>query len=244
MLPLRIRTVDGEVLDGPEAADRVAAAQHNGETVKTSPPTPADYLLAIEWAGADQALVVTPAADFTVMYRNARIAARHASIPVRVVDSHTAASGHGLVVAAALRAIAAGADLERVHDTAVDAAGRVELVASLDSSDTIGSSGIVPAPVLATPTAGQEALFRLDTGRVEPLGVVGDADHAIDALARRWHDRGGPRAGGTVVMHAGRRPDADRLAARLGADVDVVPFSPAMAVHTGSGVLGLAWLRP
>ena len=245
VLPLRIRLVDDEVEDGLHAAERVTAAIDRGEAVKTCPPTPADYLLAIEWSGADQALIVTPAGNFTVMHHNAVVAARHTRTPVRVVDSRTAASGQGLVVAAAVRALQAGAGLEGTRSAALRAAARVDLVAALGSFDVLGRTGVVPAPALSVVAhEGAQALFRLREGTVEPLLVSRDVPEALDRMAQLWEDAGGERAEHTTVMHAGRQGDADRLADRIGVGTPVVAFSAAMAVHTGAGVVGLACLRP
>jgi fatty acid-binding protein DegV len=45
------------------------------------------------------------------------------------------------------------------------------------------------------------------------------------------------------VFHAGVPERADALRARLTGSEPVIPFSPAMAIHTGPGVVGVAWLR-
>ena len=245
LLPLRIRFPGEEVTDGHVARERIVAALRRGDAVKTCPPSPADYLLAIERAGADEAIVLTPAAEFTVMYRNAQVAARHASIPVRVVDVRTAAAGHGLVAQATAVRLATGIDAATAAGIAADAASRVELVATIDSVEHLSRGGRVPSNTFSVAARrGVQPVFRLTRGEVQPVAIPREADGAVDQLVALWRAGQGADAAETVVMHAGREEEAAALAATLDGPAMVVPFSPAMTVHTGPGVLGVAWLRP
>ncbi len=242
--PLRIRFLGEEFEDGPTARERIVAALRRGDAVKTCPPSPGDYLLAVERAGAEQALILTPAAEFTVMHRNAQVAARHASVPVEVVDVRTAAAGHGLVTQETATRMAEGLDARSAARVAVAAAARVELVATLDSVEHLTRGGRVPSNTFSVASRrGVQPVFRLAGGTVSPVAIPRHAGGAMDQLLTLWRDGGGHEAAETVVMHAGRDEDAAALAAQLEGPVSVVPFSPAMTVHTGPGVLGLAWLR-
>jgi DegV family protein with EDD domain len=244
VLPLGIHTADADLVDGPAVRERVLEAIARGEQVKTSPPTPGDFLLAIEACGAKDVLVLTPAAEFTVLHRNAELAARHASVDVEVVDVRAAAGAHHLVAREVMGAIRAGAGARDAAVTARRAADRAEFVATVDSLKHLVSTGHVPSPTLTV--AGQpgiQPVFRLVDGRVETLAAPRDEVHAVRQLVEHWRADGGTAAGTTVVMHSGRRDDANDLAKELDGDVRVLAFSPAMTVHTGPGVLGLAWLR-
>ena len=141
------------LLDGASVADDsidpavVFGAIARDDTVKSSPPSVIDYLTAIEDDGYSGALVLTPAAEFTSMFLHATQAAGLASRPVRVVDTRTAAAAERLVVLeVARRACRRGARLEDLEQIARDAAGRVELVATLDRVATIERSGRVRRP--------------------------------------------------------------------------------------------------
>jgi len=100
VLPISILLPDGEWPDGPATAPRVYAALAAGQRVRSSPPTAVEYLDAIEQGDFEASVVVTPAVEFTVMYRNATVAARLSSRPVEVVDCRTAAAAQTLVVLA------------------------------------------------------------------------------------------------------------------------------------------------
>jgi fatty acid-binding protein DegV len=247
---LRIRIVHITILlDGVSAADDsidpavVFDAIARDDTVKSSPPSVIDYLTAIEDDGYSGALVLTPAAEFTSMFLHATQAAGLASRPVRVVDTRTAAAAQRLVVLEVARACGRGAGLEDLEQIARDAAGRVELVATLDRVATIEQSGRVPAPVLAAAERGDGfSAFRFRDGRVMPLQSAG-----VDPLAvvqDAWARSGGPDSSASCVFHAGVPERARALRARLTGTEPVIPFSPAMAIHTGPGVVGVAWLRP
>ena len=73
----------------------------------------------------------------------------------------------------------------------------------------------------------------LRSAGADPLAVVHDA----------WARTGGPDSSASCVFHAGVPERARALRARLTGREPVIPFSPAMAIHTGPGVVGVAWLR-
>src|SRR5947208_7945840 len=98
VLPIMIHLPSGDLLDGMgEAGPLVYRALARGETVKSSAPSPLEYLAAIEQSDGD-VVVITPATEFTAMYRSAAVAAEISGPRVSVVDSRTAAAAHGLVV--------------------------------------------------------------------------------------------------------------------------------------------------
>lgn len=245
IVPITILLGDVENRDDTIDPALVYGALARDEPVKSSPPSAVDYLEAIEHGSFDGALVLTPSAEFTVMANHARLAATLSARPVKVLDTRTAAAAQGLVVSAAAAAARAGADLDEVAAVAHDAATRVELVAALDSVDAIERSGRVSPPALAAATRlGVRPLFRFRDGRIAPLEPgTGDAE-TLETLRAAWVAGDGPAATTTVVFHAAAKVGASRLRELLGGEPPVVKFSPAMAIHTGPGVVGAAWLRP
>jgi DegV family protein with EDD domain len=242
IVPIAILLTDVDRADDSVDPELVFAALARDETVKSSPPSVLDYLTAVEHGDADSAIVLTPAAEFTSMYRNALEAAQLSTRPVRVVDTRTAAGAQGLVVEIVAEAARGGTSLDDVERLAHDAARRTELVAALDRVATIEHSGRIPSPVLATVQSHRAfPIFRFENGAVEALDTV--LSDPLDALRATWERDGGPDAAGSVVFHAGAEARALELRARLRGDEPVRPFSPAMAVHTGPGVVGVAWLR-
>ena len=63
-------------------------------------------------------------------------------------------------------------------------------------------------------------------------------------IVREWKAGGGPGDSRAVVFHAARPARAERLVGLLGGSPLITEFSAAMGIHTGPGVVGVAWLRP
>jgi DegV family protein with EDD domain len=238
---LSSRVVPG---DDPVAARLVYDALRRDEPVKSSAPTPLEYLQAIDDLEVDSVIVVVPAEEFTVMRRNAMVGAGLARHPVTVVDSRTAASAQGLVVGAAAAAIAAGGSHDDVVEVIEDASRRAELVAMLDQLRYVRRSGRVSAAALGlAEELGIKPVFRLRDGRVERVAIPRSEGAALERIAREAARHGLPQGDGAVVFHASSPARADRLVGRLGVTAPPVEFSPGMGIHTGPGVAGVAWLR-
>jgi len=246
VVPIRIHLRSRDILDGTAgASELVYHALAQREPVKSSAPTTMEYLTAVEEARSDSVVVITPAAEFTGMYRNAAVAAEIAGCPAVVVDSRTAAAAQGLVVLAAGQAAVAGAAVDEVVAAARDAASRADLVAALESIEFIERSGRVgPLALGLAKQLGIHPVFRLKDGAVERLGVPRSSEGVMSRIRKETHARGLGTATDTMVFHALRAEGAQRLRARLGVSGLVSEFSPSMGIHTGPGVIGVAWLRP
>jgi DegV family protein with EDD domain len=244
VIPIAILVGDEELSDSSDAAPRVYRGFADDEPTKSSPPSLLEYLDAIDRSECDEAVILTPAVEFTVMYRNARLAANMARCPVEVVDTRTAAAGQGLVVALAVEAIEAGASASEVAEAAREAAGRTELVAMLPNLDSIERSGHIPATALIHRAhQGPQPLFRFSDGSIVPLGRPGPQWDAPACLQAAWLAAGGFDAERTLYFHAAGKPGAERFRSYLGGQAPIVEFSPAMTVHTGIGCVGVAWTR-
>lgn len=245
VVPITIHLEDVEVSDAdPGAGKLVFDALTRDAIVKSSAPSPLHYLQAIEEEDPAAAVVVTPATEFTVMNRNAHVAAKLAQIPVAVVDCRTAAAAQALVVLEAQRAAHEVRDIGDVVAAVERAMGQVELVAKLESVEVIGRSGRVPSPELERARKlGIRPVFRLKSGTVEPVAMAQTTDAALGRVRREWERGGGARAARTIMFHAGAPAEAATLAESIGSVELISEFSPAMSLHTGPGVVGAAWLR-
>jgi DegV family protein with EDD domain len=246
VLPITVHLPDADVLDG---VDRLASGVYRtlerDEPVKSSPPSVVEYFAAIEEVGDRSVIVITPAAEFTTMYRNARLAAEMAGPHVTVVDSRTAAAGHGLVVLAGAEAVSAGASLAEAVRTMEDASARVDLVASLENLGPIRRSGRVPSVALdVAGRLGVRPVFRMRFGAVQPLASPRDTGAALARIRREWATGGGPATDRSAIFHADCHDLAVSLERHLGRVDHVVELSAAMGIHTGRRVVGVAWLQP
>lgn len=217
----------------------------------TSAPSPADFLAAYEAAaarGATEVVVLTLHAGLSAAWQNARLAAAEASIPVRVVDTRTAAASQGLLVVETARRLRAGRDVNEVVRWLEGSRSRVRLLAAVPDLRHLVRSGRVPglAGSLAD-RAGVKPLFSLADGAIRPAGLARSV-HGIRArlVAGPRRDRPLARRLLVAVTHADAPQEAEALVSdlqKVGPDeLWVVPFTPVMAAHTGPGVIGVAWL--
>lgn len=246
VLPITVHLPGADRLDG--AADlplQVYQALEADQPVKSSSPSVAEYLAAIEDAEADTVVIVTPAGEYTAMTGNASLACQLAGRRAHVVDSRTGAAGQALVVLAGAESAAAGDHPMAVLRAFEEASERVDQVGSLAVLAPLRRSGRVASGVLEG--GGQEqvrSVFRMRRGAVEPLATVRTAEAAVDRIHAEWEQGGGPGALTDIVFHGGVPELADQLSRRLDREPLIAGFSAAMGVYTGRGVIGVAWLPP
>jgi DegV family protein with EDD domain len=244
VVPIQVTIEDQEFRDGVDLEPATLyEALERGRAVKSAAPTPLEYLDAIERAEGS-VVVLTPATEFTHMHRNALLAADMCERAVTVVDSRSATSGHGLVALTAAEVAAAGGSVDDVIAAAEDAGARAELVACLESLEFLRQSGHVPA--IAIGLAGRlrvRPVFRMREGTAERIGLPRSEHGALDRIVAAWRAVAGAGAARPAVFHAGRPERAAELSRMLGGASFVTEFSAAMAIHTGPGVVGAAWLR-
>jgi fatty acid-binding protein DegV len=201
-----------------------------------------DYLDSIECSEFDSAVVLTPAVEVTVMYRNARLASAMARRQVEVVDTRTAAAGQGLVAAAAAEAWASGASAVDIAEAAREAARRTKMIAMLPDLTSIKRSGHVPATTFERyADRAAELLFRVDQGMITPLDRPNSQWDSPSVLQDAWLASGGAGAERTLFFHADAPAEVSGFRSFLGVEEPIVEFSPAMTVHTGIGCVGVAW---
>src|SRR5439155_796652 len=131
------------------------------------------------------------------------------------------------------------ADIRDGMEEAVDVVYR-----SLSRGEAVNSIGIPSVALDLARQLGIRAVFRLNGGAVERLGVPRSAPAALRRIRREALARGLDRAAVRVVFHAANRERADELRELIGGADYLTEFSPSMGIHTGPGVVGVAWLRP
>jgi DegV family protein with EDD domain len=219
--------------------------------VTTSGPAVGEFAAALEAADPrDGAVVVTVSHDMGAStFLSARAAADSVDVPVRVIDSTTAAGGEGLVVLAAARAAADGASLDGVESAARRVIERVRLVATLRDLEHLARSGHVPeAAAWAARWIGLRPVIELRNGRVRPMRPALGEVSALDRVLAAWRESRAPDAGPLHVaaLHALDEEAATELLDRVRREIEPVEafvgsFGTGMVVHSGPGVVGLAW---
>src|SRR5918996_218439 len=247
VVPLVLNVGADRYRDGEISLDELV--RRFDEPISTAAPSPGEFATVMaDGLRSGPVVTLTLAAGMSSTHDSAKLAAKLVSDAdprapadggpdVAVLDTGTAAGAQALVVLAAARAAAEGADQYDVVATAERVAGRVRLAASgrvPDAARWIGDR------------LGVRPLFEFRDGRARPLRPAFSADAALDRIVQRCAAGAGgvARLHGTV-LHA-LNPDAaatlaERVQALSPASFLVGPFSPVMVAHTGRGLAGLAW---
>jgi fatty acid kinase fatty acid binding subunit len=258
VVPLVLQVGADRYRDGEISLDELV--RRFDEPISTAAPSPGEFATVIADARRTGPVVtLTVAAGMSSTHDSAKLAAKLVTdndpratesshgTDVAVLDSGTAAGAQGLVVLAAARAAAEGADQDEVVATAEGVAGQVRLAASVADLERLARSGRVPdAARWIGDRLGVRPLFEFRDGRARPLRPAFSADAALDRIVQRCAAGAGRGARLHVtVLHALNPEAAATLAERVRVlepvSFLVGPFSPVMVAHTGRGLAGLAW---
>jgi DegV family protein with EDD domain len=231
-------------------AEQVAAALRAWEPVSTSRPTPARFLAAYEKArdaGAQQVVSVHLSGQLSGTVDAARLAAREASLPVTVVDSHQIGLGFGFAVLDAARRAAAGADAAEVADVAERGCAAAQTLFYVDTLEYLRRGGrIGAASAFLGGVLAVKPLLEVAQGRIEPLEKVRTASRALSRLQDLAVHRvsgSGPVRVGVHHLDAAERAEMVRaaLVERLPqASTSVVrELGAVIGAHVGPGVVAV-----
>jgi len=221
----------------------------------TSASSPDPYLEAYRKASqrAESILCLTEPSNFSAMFNSALVAKEMAktalsNVVIEVVDCATAAAGQGLVALAAARAAASGKNLGEVMTTAQDIMHRVNLFATLDTLHYLVKGGRVPqAAALVNSLLKIKPIFTLNHAEAHTVALPRTIPSAIKRMTKLMEKKvvTGQRLH-VAVMHADVLDKAVALRNRIAAHFDcaelfITEFTPVMGVHTGPGLLGIAF---
>ena len=221
----------------------------------TSGSLPAPYLEAYRKASsrATSILCLTLPSKLSGMFNSARLAkqmAREAlpNVAIEVLDCSTAAAGQGLVALAVAKAATSGKNLTEVVATAESVMQRVSLFATLDTLRYLVKGGRVPkAAALVSSLLQIKPIFTVNGGDAFPVVNARTTPGAIKRILKLMAEKvvkGQPLH--VAVMHADAMDKAillrDCISSQFNcADLFITEFTPVMGVHTGPGVIGVAF---
>lgn len=257
VVPLHVLTAGDDLEDGADARAFVAARLRAGGVATTAQATPEAFARAyagLAAAGAPAIVSVHLAAELSGTVLSAAEAARHASVPVHVVDSRTVALGTGFAALAAARAAASGAGAAAVAEAALGVATATRTFFAVQDLAYLRRGGrIGAAQAFVGSMLGSRPLLRVGDGRI----AVAETVRGEARAGRRLVDLGVEAAvalgpGPDVAVHHFDAPEAgrdlaERLAAALaaaGVAVDgghplLAEVTAVVGVHAGPGVLGV-----
>jgi DegV family protein with EDD domain len=257
VVPVQLIIEDRSYRDGIDIspADFYARLRQAPKIPTTSSSAPEPYLAAYQKASqkAPGILCLTEPAKFSAMFNSAKVAAETArktlrNVVIEVLECTTAAAGQGLVALAAARAAALGKTLHEVMEIARDTMSRVHLFAALDTLQYLVKSGRVPqAAAMVNSLLSIKPIFTLNHDGAHTVALPRTTESAIKRMLKLMEPkvvRGKPLH--VAVMHADALAQAteirDEITARFEcADLFITEFTPVMGVHTGPGLVGVAF---
>jgi len=221
----------------------------------TSGSLPGAYLEAYRKASqrASSILCITVPAKLSAMFSSAKLAVKMADealpgVAIRVLDCGTAAAAQGLVVMAAAESAALGKSFTEVIEVAESVMRRVYLLATLDTLHYLVKGGRVPkVAALASMLFQIKPIFTVKDGEAHPVTNARTMPGAIKRIIKMMGEQtveGRPLH--VAIMHADALDRAKQLEEDITKRFDcvellVTEFTPVMGVHTGPGVVGVAF---
>ncbi len=254
--PMEITIGDTTYEDGPAGvADDFYDMLRQSKTVPTtSAPRPGGWLERFRAAAqhAESIVCVTLAARLSASYDSARVAAEMAAeerpdVPIRVIDSDTAAGSEALITLAAARAAATGSDADRVEAAAQRVMRRVRLLAYLDTLEYVWRSGRVRrAAVWAASLFNVKPVMEFSHGNVRNVARPRSRTRAMERILGEMARDAGALPVHIAVMHADAAEEAEMVRRRVDREFNCVElfvsqFPPFMGAHTGPGLVGISF---
>ena len=246
VVPLHILLDGHDLRDGVDDIPDDIHKQH----ATTAAATPAElanaYQQALVDSDGDGVVAVHISSALSGTYGAAERTAADLDPNVRVIDSKSAAMNTGFVALAAVRAAAAGADLDTVAEAAADAVSRnhgfivVHQLDNLRRSGRIGGAGAWLGAKLSL-----KPLLRIDDGKLVLAQRVRTASKAVATMIDRVCEVVGERSA-TIAVHHVANPDG--AADLVGALTERLPtcepaivtdLGPVLALHVGAGALAV-----
>ncbi len=218
------------------------------EGVSTSGPAPGAFSAALEGA-TEGAVVITVAAHLSSSYKAATVAADlMPGLPVRVVDTGTAAGAQALAARHAAVVAARGGTIDQVEAAARHVLERARLFGALETFEYLIRGGRLNS-VVGRMAQGLKVhpVFELRQGNIVSLRPAFSREASIIRLLRLWRHSKVPGARLHIIaLHALAPEAAQHLLAEVRREVEpatalVTEFTAVMVVHTGPGLLGLSW---
>ena len=221
-------------------------------TPTTSAPSIGDFLRVYAAAAKTASGIVSihMSPKLSATHTSARAASKLVDdLPIRVLDSRTAAMAQGFVVLEAARAAADGADLETVVARAEEVASKVHLLATIGTLEYLHRGGRIggAATLLGTALQIKPVLYLAD-GHVDVFAKPRTQSKATRVMLEHVAQQAGGHLLHVAIFHADAPGQAEELRAKIAqefrcAELYVTEMTPVMGAHTGPGVLGVVFYR-
>jgi DegV family protein with EDD domain len=261
---LNIRTVAYYIHRGQEVLYDLVTVQRREflewlSTAKTLPttasPGPGDYFAAyqdIVSQGSDEIVSIHMTSKGSGAYQAATVAQSMAlekmpDVRIEVIDTRNVSLCQGWMAIEAARAAVAGAGMDEILSKV---RGMMLVVRMIQTADTLkylymgGRIGM--AQRLVGSLLNIKPLIGMEDGVIVPLGTARSRHQAYSAIVDLVEDAVGKGKIKIAYVHAGALEEVEKIKLLVDQRLDVVEsffaeLSPALAVHTGPGTVGVCY---
>ncbi|MGI6377018.1 MAG: DegV family protein [Anaerolineae bacterium] len=257
-VPISIRFGNETYRDGYDidAAAVFARVDHEGSLPQTAAPSPGEFASAFEGAlagGAEAILCLNISSEVSGTCDAARLAAREfEGREITVVDTRQLSMSQGFMVLAAARAAAQGATVEQALAAAMATGERAHLFGALSTLKYLALGGRVSQfAAMAGNVLSIRPILTVRDGKLDLLEKSRTRKRAwarvIDLATERLN---GCSPQQLAVLHAAAPDAASEFEAEVRASLScpasimICELMPGLSVHTGSGMVGIAFVTP
>lgn len=249
LVSLRVATSEGEFRDRLEIDHDTLYDLLKRELPKTSLPLPEDVSALyrqLKAEGCTRVVHMTISSNLSGTYNMVRLIAEETEgLQVDVVDTRTLSCGLGLLVLEAAESLAKGMSVEdtlaRVEHLRATQLGAF-VIRTLEFLRKGGRIGLVEG-VVGSLLQIKPVIYVNDDGVYNTLVKARGFTNALSAMNDECFKRFQGRKVRIAIVHGAAYEEAVKLRDRFLEKLDVVssfisPVSPALAIHTGPGLLG------
>jgi len=227
--------------------------QKNPQSFTTSPPSPEEFIKAFHKLGQRKKniLCITISSKLSTLYNMAciakeRVKQEQEGVEIEIIDSETAAGGHGLISTLAAKSVDRGATFKEVVETAHRIKERVKVFGVIETLRYAYRTGRIPK--IASQIGSLlpvKPIFSVK-GEVHFVGIARTKEQAIRRILDMMREKVGKGRLYGIISHAAVPEEGERLKERIASQFDcaeiwVSEFSPVMGYATGPGTLCLAF---
>ena len=249
LVSLRVLTGDGEFRDRDEISVDQIYTLLKSELPKTSLPRPEDVTALyrqLKEEGATRILHICMSGSLSGTYNMVSILADETEdLHVDVVDAQTLSCGTGLLVLEAADCLERGMPVENVIERLKELRKHqlgAFVIRTLEYLRKGGRIGLVEG-VVGSLLQIKPVIYVNDNGVYETLVKARGFAKALNAMQEEFFKKYQGRKVRVAIVHGAAYEEAKALLATFREKLDVVsdmiaPVSPALAIHTGPGLLG------
>jgi len=251
MISLRVVCKNAEYRDRVDMDQDALYALLERELPKTSLPLPEDVSALFDECLADNVtdvVFICISSGLSGTHNMVQILAEDykGRLNIHLVDSKTLSTGLGMMTIAAARARNAGATIEEMITKAMNVRGSqlgMFVIRTLEFLRKGGRIGLVEG-VMGSILKIKPIIYVNNDGIYETLAKARGYKSAVESMIQELMTTFGNAAISLSVVHGRALEEAHALLQRLKETMNVAhcfisPVSPALAIHTGPGLLGI-----